>query len=382
MGPSREHRQQHLAWDGVLLPKGDPWWSIANPSNGWGCKCFSRAVSAAQHRRYVRDGIAAPVQGDGAPGKKAVQTTAPTLRPVEYENPRTGQRFTGYAGISEGFEYNPGERQQREERQRDQFRATDQRLAASAGLAPATPEGGMAVSEALDPHAVRGTVQSALPHVTAAIDRVHGAAGLPPTDVGMLRDDDERGGYYKAGSDRDRIFLRTGWEHPHLAAAHEVGHLIDRRGLPPSDKMATAEPATWTREMHALWRPIEMSERWRMLQKERYEAERDLILLERKMAAAPNVEAKDVEAKESLERRIQQVHYLMLTREVFARAYVQWIAWRSGSTPMLDEVDATLKMRPPWYLEAWNHDEFLPIAAAFDRLMEDRGWVTKTTPSA
>lgn len=150
------------------------------------------------------DGIAAPVQGDGAPGKKAVQTTAPTLRPVEYENPRTGQRFTGYAGISEGFEYNPGERQQREERQRDQFRANDRRLAASAG-APATPEGGMAVSEALDPHAVRGTVQSALPHVTAAIDRVHGAAGLPPTDVIMLPDDSERDGYYRAGSDRDRI---------------------------------------------------------------------------------------------------------------------------------------------------------------------------------
>ena len=74
--------------------------------------------------------------------------------------------------------------------------------------------------------------------------------------------------------------------------------------------MATAEPATWTREMHALWRPIEMSERWRMLQKERYEAERDLILLERKMAAAPDVEAKDVEAKKLLERRIQHARYL------------------------------------------------------------------------
>ena len=380
VGPSKEHRQQHLTWDGTLLTKDDPWWSIANPSNGWGCKCFSRAVSAAQHRRYVRDGIAAPVQGDGAPGKKAVQTTAPTLRPIEYENPRTGQRFTGYAGISEGFEYNPGERTQREARQRDQFRAGDQRLAASAGLAPATPEGGMAVSSVLDPHAVRGTVKSALPHVAAAIDRVHGAAGLPPTDVIMFPDDSEPGGGYIAGKDRDRIGLRSSYEFPHLAVAHEIGHLIDRRGLPPSDKMATANPANWTREIHAWWHPIDSSERWRMLQEERHDAQMKLALLEKKLAGtAPAPE--EVEAKKDLEWRVEEARYLMRTRETFARAYAQWIAWRSGSTSMLDEIDDTLRQQPPWHLAAWTHDDFLPIAAAFDRLMADQGWVTKT-PSA
>ena len=382
VGPSKEHRQQHLAWDGTLLPKGDPWWSIANPSNGWGCKCFSRAVSAAQHRRYMRDGIAAPVQGDGAPAKKAVQTTAPTLRPIEYENSRTGQRFTGYAGISEGFEYNPGERTQREARQRDQFRAGDQRLAASAGLAPATPEGGMAVSAVLDPHAVRGTVASALPHVTAAIDRVHGAAGLPPTDVIMLPDDSERPGYYNEGSDRDRIFLRTGAHFPRLYAAHEVGHLIDRRGLPPSDKPMTADPATWTREMHALWRPIEMSERWRMMQEARLRAQTDIIRLKRQLASAPPEDVTAIEdALEELRGIDGYASYLMRPGETFVRAYAQWIAWRSASMPMLDEVDAMLKQQQPAHLDAWPHDDFLPIAAAFDRLMADQGWVTKT-PSA
>ena len=49
--------------------------------------------------------------------------------------------------------------------------------------------------------------------------------------------------------------------------------------------------------------------------------------------------------------------------------------------PMLDEIDAMLKQQQPAHLDAWPHDDFLPIAAAFDRLMADQGWVTKT-PSA
>ena len=69
VGPSREHRAQHLAWDGVLLPKDDPFWAVANPRNGWGCKCSIRFVSRAQHRRYVRAGITYPSQGDQPPGR-------------------------------------------------------------------------------------------------------------------------------------------------------------------------------------------------------------------------------------------------------------------------------------------------------------------------
>ena len=92
VGPSREHRQQHLAWDGVLLPMDDPFWAIANPRNGWGCKCSTRFVSRAQHRRYVRAGITYPSQGDQPPRTgKPVDTKAPKLRRRRYVNRRTGQ---------------------------------------------------------------------------------------------------------------------------------------------------------------------------------------------------------------------------------------------------------------------------------------------------
>jgi hypothetical protein len=37
VGPSARHREQHLAWHGLLLSADDPFWSFAFPPNGWGC---------------------------------------------------------------------------------------------------------------------------------------------------------------------------------------------------------------------------------------------------------------------------------------------------------------------------------------------------------
>lgn len=37
VGPSRRHREQHLAWHGVLLPVDDPFWTYAFPPNGFNC---------------------------------------------------------------------------------------------------------------------------------------------------------------------------------------------------------------------------------------------------------------------------------------------------------------------------------------------------------
>lgn len=37
---SREPRPEHLAWDGRIVPRDDPWWSTHYPPNGWGCRCY------------------------------------------------------------------------------------------------------------------------------------------------------------------------------------------------------------------------------------------------------------------------------------------------------------------------------------------------------
>ena len=93
IGPSKEHREQHVEWDGLLLPKDDAFWSVANPSNGWGCKCTSRFVSQRQYERYRDSGI------PGVKNGGAAQTKAPNLHPKQYRNKVTGKTHTGYRGI-------------------------------------------------------------------------------------------------------------------------------------------------------------------------------------------------------------------------------------------------------------------------------------------
>lgn len=54
-------REQHKAWDNLVLRWDDPWWQVHYPPNGWGCNCRVRPLSERQLRKM---GKAAP---DAAP---------------------------------------------------------------------------------------------------------------------------------------------------------------------------------------------------------------------------------------------------------------------------------------------------------------------------
>ena len=49
--PSLKHREQHLAWAGLVLPVDDPLWHTHMPPNGWGCKCRVRPITQSQTKR-------------------------------------------------------------------------------------------------------------------------------------------------------------------------------------------------------------------------------------------------------------------------------------------------------------------------------------------
>ena len=53
---SVQPRQQHVAWDGMVLHADDPWWRTHYPSNGWGCNCYVEALSRRDLRRLGKDG--------------------------------------------------------------------------------------------------------------------------------------------------------------------------------------------------------------------------------------------------------------------------------------------------------------------------------------
>lgn len=95
LGPSREHRELHVEWNGTLLPIDDAWWDSHMPPNGWGCKCRVRQLSRAEAER------------------RGGSTGAPPVRMRRWRNKRTGQVEQVPEGIDPGWDTNPGKARER-----------------------------------------------------------------------------------------------------------------------------------------------------------------------------------------------------------------------------------------------------------------------------
>lgn len=110
VGNSQKHREQHLAWDGLILPKNDPFWNNHFPPNGYGCKCFTRAVTEARKQRYESEGINVPPATDGSGGGTLrIKTEAPPDIYRNYFNERKGTIERLSKGITPGFNWNQGQ---------------------------------------------------------------------------------------------------------------------------------------------------------------------------------------------------------------------------------------------------------------------------------
>ncbi|WP_081696415.1 phage minor head protein [Thiomicrorhabdus sp. Kp2] len=90
LGPSRNHRDEHVSWSRIILPIDHPFWQTHYPPNGWGCKCRVRQISAAEAERL------------GGVSKD------PHIQYRDWLNERTGELLQVPQGIDPGWDYNPG----------------------------------------------------------------------------------------------------------------------------------------------------------------------------------------------------------------------------------------------------------------------------------
>ncbi|MEI0606843.1 phage minor head protein [Brachyspira pulli] len=107
IGPSKNHRKEHLEWDGLILDKNDPFWLSHNPPNGWGCKCYTVAISKARKEKYEREGIPT-ADGDGQTKKIKVKTQRPKIEYTTYINKRNGTISKVPKGVDPAFNFNQG----------------------------------------------------------------------------------------------------------------------------------------------------------------------------------------------------------------------------------------------------------------------------------
>jgi SPP1 gp7 family putative phage head morphogenesis protein len=95
LGPSKVHRDQHVEWEGLILPVDDPFWDEHMPPNGFGCRC---GVIPMTNFATAKEG--------------GVDETPPDVR-EEVEDPSTGKMVSVPKGVQVGFNYNPGKVEQR-----------------------------------------------------------------------------------------------------------------------------------------------------------------------------------------------------------------------------------------------------------------------------
>ena len=118
IGPSIHHRVDHVALDGIVLPKDDPFWDTHWPPNGWGCKCYTRFITKDTLERYRKEGVqdlnaGAEKDKKGRPtGRlrkkmKPINEVAPPIRYRRFER-SDGQAVNVPADIDPGFEWNAG----------------------------------------------------------------------------------------------------------------------------------------------------------------------------------------------------------------------------------------------------------------------------------
>ena len=86
-GGSLDPREQHLAWDGLILPPDHPFWATHAPPNGWGCSCYIVGARSRESARRV--------------GGKPELTLPDNWQALD---PRTGAP----TGIDRGWAYAPG----------------------------------------------------------------------------------------------------------------------------------------------------------------------------------------------------------------------------------------------------------------------------------
>lgn len=70
----------------------------------------------------------------------------------------------------------------------------------------------------------------------------------------------------------------------------------------------------------------------------------------------------------------ETIEYLLRPQEIFARAYAQWIAMRSGDEHLMDALRYTQEHAD---VMTWPDEEFAPIGEALDKLFAEHGWLKK-----
>ena len=356
----------HLALNGLILPKDNPFWlTHTGPWGHLGCVCYTRSMSPEQ----VSDEQDADAKRN--PEDKLVLTGPAVTKLNEGTLVRNGRAYDVAPPTGpDAFTWHPNDLQIPLDKLKDRYdpevwnafeqfaKATEvtagqsvwdwlNRESLPAHESPQENISFLKPQEKPQPSGppvsghvanVTSGVKQIVNHAMAQIDKVHGDGGLPSVQI------DGRPGRGSSGVFRvneNSIGLAANGPHPELTLAHEAGHWIDRRAfaLPPFKFMSESD-------LGAAWRTaVEQSTAYKQLRQVDPKSPKDSHYLS----------------------------YLTSWKELWARSYAQFIAENSGDERMLKQLQGRLQGGIPQL--QWSADDFVNIGQEIRKLLTSLGWI-------
>lgn len=208
-----------------------------------------------------------------------------------------------------------------------------------------------------------------------AIDGVHGDGDLPPIPIVGTRSKKLNGCYRFnfAGRSAD-IQLSTATDHPMMTTAHEVGHFLDHKGV--IGQGHPGDQDNWFVSTNDGRNPkVKAAVDKVYAALENSAAVKSLRDMYNNGKPAKYVDHMGQEKETVINKRTLQ--YYLSSKELWARAYAQYIARKSGNKKMLAELNSMLNPTKAGHVKVptqWDGNDFDDIFKAIDGLMGEMGW--------
>lgn len=317
-------REAHAAMDGVIKHLDDPFWDVWWPPNGWNCRC-----------------TVIPMRSDKG-GKEVPANVVPPKTMFANNVGKNGALFP---------KGHPYERQASQDVQ-DRVQELADAAMIKAGQRSAEPAFRRPNKNMRDRlHRISKDLGQDAAIAFDAIAAVHSVREMPLFSMVLYRKMVDLGTYH---SKSRLVRINPRGTHIPLTIVHELAHHLDWHVL-GHNGYASREARG---KLKAVLAAVEASAAVTGLRA--IVADRAYVL--------------DGQQYTLTSQRAAQLNDLLEPEELFARAYAQYIAVRSGNSVLLEQVSRILASKGPQKLRQWEGTDFDDIANAFDQLFNAPKW--------
>lgn len=212
---------------------------------------------------------------------------------------------------------------------------------------------GVPVSNALDISGITNKeIKSQVTLALESINKVHGDGNLPTIPILQTGAGRNYGSFYTTWSDSPiKIAISPKGDHKALTTLHEIGHFLDNSGLGSGKR--------WTTQIA------------NQLDNNR------IVNIAKKSNWWTGFSERVTEFSKASERMLnlspKYLKYIRGSKEIFARAYAQFIAMESGDPILMAQLR---KLQTQAFSTQWSDEDFKPIAEEFRKLFKEQGWMS------